>query len=407
MSLVEKQMDQLDKADLQMLFEQRQDVCISLYMPTHHVGADIQQEPIRLKNLLSAAESQLAALGKRTPEIRQLLAPARALIDNRQFWQHQSEGLALFLAPDYFASYRLPAKFEEIAVAGNRFYIKPLLPVISGEGEFYVLALSQDEARFFHGTRYTMSAVELPNVPTSLAEALRYDEFENQLQFHAANGQTTAAGERPSMFHGQGNAGDEAILKDQLRRFFGELDHGVRDLIGGQQLPLILAGLDYQRGAYREVNQYRYLVDQAIEHDGAALSAEELHEKAWAIVAPLYQQERQQAIDAFQHLAGTGDTHATNMVEQIVPAAYFQGVATLLMAAGAERWGAFDPIHNTLEIRDGRLPGDEDLLDFAAVYTLLNGGAVHIVDAQMMPAGGSPLGAVAAILRYELSPAQS
>jgi hypothetical protein len=403
MSLVERQMDQLNKADLQMLYEQRHDACISLYMPTHHVGADIQQEPIRLKNLLNTAESHLAALGKRTPEIRHLLAPAQALIDNRQFWQHQSKSLALFLAPDYFAYYRLPTEFAEIAVVGNRFYIKPLLPVVSGEGEFYVLALSQDEVRLFHGTRYTMSAVELHNVPTSLDEALRYNEFENQLQFHTATGETSTAGERPSMFHGQGNAGDEAIVKDQLLRFFGELDNGVCNLIRGQQSPLILAGLGYLRGVYREANQHHYLVDQAIEHDAAALSAGELHEKAWAIVAPLYQQERQQAIDAFQHLAGTGDKHATNMVEQIVPAAYFQGVATLLMASGAERWGAFDPIHNTLEIRDERLPGDEDLLDFAAVYTLLNGGAVHVVDPQAMP-NGVP---VAATLRYELSPAQS
>lgn len=78
-------MDQLDKADLQMLFEQRQDACISIYMPTHRIDPEIQQEPIRLKNLVSAAESQLAARGKRTPEIRPLLAPAQALIDNRQF----------------------------------------------------------------------------------------------------------------------------------------------------------------------------------------------------------------------------------------------------------------------------------------------------------------------------------
>jgi hypothetical protein len=193
------------------------------------------------------------------------------------------------------------------------------------------------------------------------------------------------------------------MVKDQLRRFFGELDNGVRDLSGGQQLPLILAGLGYLRGVYREVNQYHYLVDQAIEYDGAALSAEELHEKAWAIVAPLYQQERQQSIDTYQHLAGTGDKRATHMIEQIVPAAYFQAIATLLITTGIERWGVFDPTHNTVEIHNERRPGDEDLLDFAAVYTLLNGGAVHIVDPQSMPAGVP----VAAILRYELSPAQS
>jgi hypothetical protein len=43
-------------------------------------------------------------------------------------------------------------------VVTDRFHIKPLLPLLSGDGRFYVLALSQSEVRLLQGTRYSVSA---------------------------------------------------------------------------------------------------------------------------------------------------------------------------------------------------------------------------------------------------------
>jgi len=41
-------------------------------------------------------------------------------------------------------------------------------------------------------------------------------------------------------------------------------------------------------------------------------------------------------------------------------------------------------------------PGDEDLLDLAAVQTLLNGGTVYAVELEKVPDGAS----LAAVFRY-------
>ena len=57
-------------------------------------------------------------------------------------------------------------------VVTDNFHIKPLLPLFTGDGHFYILALSQNEVRLLSGTRYSVSEVEIGQVGGSLAEAI-------------------------------------------------------------------------------------------------------------------------------------------------------------------------------------------------------------------------------------------
>ena len=54
-------MDLLDRNALWSLMEEGAERCVSIYLPTHRAGSDIQQDPIRLKNLLRRAEESLRA----------------------------------------------------------------------------------------------------------------------------------------------------------------------------------------------------------------------------------------------------------------------------------------------------------------------------------------------------------
>lgn len=402
-SLVDKQMDLFTRQSLFELAAEREGPCISLYLPTERRGPDTQQGPIRLKNLLGQVETELAALGQRTPAIEQLLAPAQALVTNNLFWQYQSDGLALLLAPGMLESYRLPLQFDETVMVNDRFYLKPLLTMLSSDGTFYLLALRQGGVRLLQGSRFSLAEIELgDDVPTSLAEALKYDDFETTLRFHIASrpstGSNRGAPDRgAAMYHGQGGAADDANIKEQIIRFFRALDNGVRDLLtGSQQPPLVLAGIDYLRGLYRQVNQYNTLVDEEVVNDPEALTTSELHQRAWAIVEPIFTKARQDAVDAYHHLAGSGDARAAQTIETIAPAAYFQRVDTLLMPHDLVQWGAFDAEANRVTLHPDRQPGDQDLIDFAALHTLQNGGTVYLVEPGNLPAGAQ----LAAILRY-------
>jgi hypothetical protein len=386
-------MNALSNSELKSLIECEDKACISIYMPTHRTGQEVQQDPIRLKNLLVEAEERLLASGHRRREMEEMLAPIRALVRNGLFWQHQGDGLAILSSSSLFRHYRIARGLVPLVVVGERFHIKPLLSLLSNGGRFYLLTLSLGQIRLFQGTRWGLSAVDLGEGPASLDEAIRYDDPEKQLQFHTSTRGPGGVGQRPATFHGQGVSADDE--KANILRFFHRLDQAVRSVLGGDE-PLVLAGVEHLPPLYREANSYPHLVEDAIQADPEALPVDDLHERAWQIVEPHFAADRRAAAVRYAQLAGAGGERASDELEQVVLAAYRGRVASLFVAAGVQRWGSFDADANLVRVRAERAPGGEDLLDFAAVHTLLHGGAVYLVETKEVP-GGS---AVAAIFRY-------
>jgi hypothetical protein len=369
-------MELLSRAELKTLIEEPEGLCVSIFLPTHRAGAQTQQDPIRLKNLLREAEEQLLAKEFRAPEAEELLGPARELLDDSVFWRHQSDGLAIFLSAGVFRYYRLPLNFEVLVVVADRYYLKPLLPLFTGDGQFYVLALSQNEVRLLRATRHSVSEVELEDVPESLADTLRYDDQEKQLQFHT--GTAGGRGSRAAIFHGH----EPDDPKDDILRYFRQIDRGVQELLKGSQAPLVLVGVDYLLPIYREVSRYPHTIDEGVTGNPESLSPEELHERTWDAVRPRFSEAQQNAAARYRQLAGTGQT--SRDVREIVAAAYYGRVETLFAASGTQQWGVFDPDTGDVDLYEG--PKGGDLLEFAAIQTVLHHGTVYVTNLENMPA---------------------
>ena len=101
-------MDVLNKTELEQLMLNEQQNCVSIYLPTHQTGVETQQDPIRLKNQLREAEILLSARGVSTRDVQTMLEPASKLLQDNDFWQHQSDGLAIFLSSNRVRLFRLP-----------------------------------------------------------------------------------------------------------------------------------------------------------------------------------------------------------------------------------------------------------------------------------------------------------
>ncbi len=387
----------LSRAELQALTQMSREPCVSIYLPTHEAGPQTRQDPIRLKNLIGQAQERLVAEASWTEtEAEAMLQPVTMLLEQPDFWQHQQQGLAIFCKPDFFQTYRLPLSFEALVVVTHRFHIKPLIRLLTNETEFLILAISQNQLRLFQATQYTIHAMDLDDVPQSLAEALQYDDPEKQLQFHSGN-----SADSTPMYHGHGVGTTDN--KDEILRYFQKVEGGLQPLLWDHQIPLVFAGVDYLFPIYQQANSYPLLLEDCVSGNPDQLKPTELHQQAWPIAHSYFQKTQQQAIAQYQDQTETNLTSAD--LTNIVLAAHEGQVETLFVTQGTQQWGKFDLQTRKVETHSSESPQnfDEDLLDLATVQTWLQGGHVYVLEPEQMPTDAS----LAAVLRYPLPQAVS
>jgi hypothetical protein len=269
-----------------------------------------------------------------------------------------------------------------MAVVASHFHLKPLLPLLTGNGRFYVLAISQNQVRLLQGTAFGVDRVDINRVPTNLTQAMQFHDRDEPLMFHTRPAGGT--GSWGQIFHGQGVGIDD--FKDDLLRYFQQIDRGLHDLLRTEHVPLILASVDYLWPLYRQANTYPHLLEQGIPGSPDRLSDKELHEQGWAMVQPQFQQAQRDSAALYQQLAGTGRT--TNDLAEAVSAACQGRLEILFVALGKEQWGTYNPSGGSATIHDKPELGDEDLLNVAAIHAFLRGGVVFAVPAADMPGGG-------------------
>ncbi len=379
-------MDHLTVADIDRLVSHQRGPCVSIYLPTERRGPETRQNPLRFRHAIAEALDELTNGGFRQSEAEAVVAPVMHLADDNDFWQHQEDGLALMVAPGNSDVFRLPQSFDPLVVVADRFHIKPLVPLVAAGTEFYVLTLSHNNIRLLRGSRFRVSELELEDVPTSVAEALWYRDPETELQYHG-----TSAGATALAFHGHG-LGDEST-NEELVAFFRHVDKGVSAIVNSGRAPVVLAGVAYLHPLYRHVTNLD-VVDEGIEGNTDKLSAEVLHDRAWPLVAPIFDKQRDRARQRFEADWHAGNGTASGSVPEVVVAAHQGRVATLFTPLGRQQWGSVDP--TTFEVTMNDSEHSTDLYDLAAAATWRNGGEVHVVDPNDIPGGGE----LAAVLRY-------
>jgi hypothetical protein len=388
-------MNLLPQSEIRNLIVGHEKPCVSLYMPTIKAGGEIQQNPIRFKNLIRTAEKQLVESGLRSPDARALLEPLYDLLNNEVFWQYQSEGLIVFVSRDYTRHYRLPLEFKESIYIGDSFHLKPLMPLFVNNGHYYLLSLSQQGVRLIKGTRFSMDEIDLEDIPQTLAEALRWDDPEPQLQHHETEGPSTG-GEMTGIYHGHGVGTDDQ--KEDILRFFQKVDKGLQKLLSEEGAPLVLAGVEYLLPLYRQANSYKHFIEAEITGNLDKMSLKQLHQQAWEVVEPVFRKEQSEAEQFYQQHKQTG--RSSEDLEEVVQAAIYGQVDRLFVVMSEEQWGTFDPETGQVQFHSEKRSDSLDLLDLAASHTFINGGKVFAVMEDEMPSETN----VAAVLRWQGSP---
>lgn len=340
---------------------------VSVYLPTHVRGPEVEQDRIRLKNGLSEADRLLSELGVRRAERDSVLAPARRLLGDREFWRNQGNGLGVFLADGLCREVRLPVETPERATVGERFHLRPLLPALD-PARFTVLALSRQGARLFEATRFGFARVEA-HLPRSIDDVNWFVDREARLQHHPAR-------RGAQDFHGH----DPRSAEDEdLMRYLRSVALVASETSSAR--PTVVIAVEEVQDALAAASDtmMEVLVDHSVSANPDDMSAVEIHHRALGAMRPVLERQAREALERAQ--AAMGTSHALLDVETSLEAALGGRVEELFVGPETPPiWGRIEPDTMAVEVHDRRQPGDVDLVDRLVVLTLRHGGEVRVTD---------------------------
>ncbi len=411
----------ISQNELEKLANHRDEHCISIFIPTHRAGKEVLngEDAIRFKNQLQTVKNKLEDKNLDQRKVNQLLDQAQKLMDDSSFWHHQLEGLAVFISENHFSYHRVPIQLDEYCSINNSFYMMPLLPLFSGDGLYYVLALSKEKVRLLEGTRYYINELETDDtLQQGIIEVLKNYDFDNQIQNQSSSqgggyigsggalpgGTKGGGGVNPSgnrgggNFHGQGdNSADQE--KHLLFEYFRNLNEGLSNYIKSDKVPIVLASVEHYQPIFQDAAKpfnYR-IMEKGVVGNPDLEHPEKLHKESWKIVEPFFNEEREKSRRSYKDLAGTGKT--SYHLDEIVSAAFSGRIDSLFVAKGAHKWGSFKPDTQDVDIHEEFQEGDIDLISKSAVQTILNGGHTFVVDPNELPDKTVPT-EIVALMRY-------
>jgi hypothetical protein len=358
--------------------------CVSILLSFEPEGDQVTQNGILWKHAIEQADQALAAKGvesrKRAAMIENLRMVAEGLPKDMQ-------GAAVYCSVDGCHAFRIPrSPVGEQVMVGDRFDIKPLVPMLHMDRVFYVLALSQKHARLLRCTDQAAEEVALPEaVPTSLREDSDTEKPDHKEASYSSGG-PDQGGMRGVM---SSTNNDSERRMAYLAHFYKHVSEGVAALLKEEKAPLVIAGVDYEIAAFRRVNTYSNLVADAVHGAADGLKGGELHRRALEAMKSHDGIPLKAALARYEQMAGSA--RGSVRVKDIVKAAFEGRVLDLILAEGAQYLGSFRE-------RDERVSGqgDEDLLNEAAIQTILHAGSVFVVAPSQVPHGAQAV----AVFRY-------
>jgi Bacterial archaeo-eukaryotic release factor family 3 len=339
----------------------------------------------RMKNSIRGLEKRLHYAGVDTSTAGTLMEPIQALAASIEDQRQWGSDLVLFRSPEIFRYYMVPELTREFVEVGPRFQIRPLLSIIALEQRFYLLALSQKHVRLLRATHHSVEEVPLHGRAPENLEAWMHARTPDHVLDNRSTGGPSTGSMKGVMF---GTSTDLERRNEYLAHFFSAIDSGIRGILSSGDTPLILAGVTSETALYARENTYSRLLEETVPGSPEKLSAGELHQHGLTIVRRTFTPLLTKALQDMKKQQGTPRT--ASGAEAVLKAINEGRVADLFFPEDEEQRGTWDEAAQQIR------PGDEDLLNLAAVQTLSYNGHAFALKRSDMP---EPAG-VAALLRF-------
>jgi Bacterial archaeo-eukaryotic release factor family 3 len=374
---LEEERARIEGPDYKALTKVREGPCISVYTNRSSDAEQAKNGLRRIKDALRGAAANFRNASMTVDDAERMLESNWKQIEQAESGRAGMQGVVIFLSGDFFACYGLPAPVAERVVVGNEFLVRPLLASWPTNDRFFVLALSQKRVKLFEGSRCSMDERHLRDAPENLHEDLAGLSFERNYEMHTAA--SPVSNQKGAFFHGP-----SVSNKDRLIHFFRDVDRGVARTLKNQEAPLIVAAVEYLFPIYKEANTYPHLLEDTIAGNPDLLTPDALHAASWKIVESRAAGAEARAFDVYKEHINT--PLSSSNLRKVIAAAAGGRVRFLFVPSTGEQWGLFQA-PETVHIHKKKEPGDDELLNLAAVLTLRHGGEVYVVRADELREG--------------------
>jgi len=364
------------RAQLHGLFEARDPASVSIYLPTSPASRG-EAERIELGNLASEAGRQLQESGVAKRELAAIDDALADVIEDGELWRYQARSLAVFATPELLTTFRLPNHLAGLVEVSDRFHLKPLLRSVTFPQVAFVLALAQGSVRVLE------VAPELEPFEVAVADLPR--------DAASAAGKSSIADRAPKR-RVQGSEGQ----KLRMRQYARQIDHALRPLLSGLDLPLILAAAEPMDSIYRSVNSYPHLAAASIPGNPETTSDADLVASARGVLDELHAAELERIRELYA--LRQSQRRASADIADVARAATYGLVDTALVDIDAVVPGLVDEVSGAVTFASGDDAVNYGVVDEIARRVWLTGGRLLAVRRDDVPDGGE----VAAILRSEV-----
>ena len=353
------------------LFEKAQAPVVSIYLPTNrkdnleNEGED-NKERIELKDLIERARDTLEKTCEKGRDYAVVIDNLKNLDASPEdpAWLDVSKSVAIFAdSADNVYVYHLDYTVEPVVIAGDQFYVKPLLRNLQYGAHYFLLALSNDRFAFIDGSSDHLYRIELPSdVKADFAETYAdYDGDDSALDYYSLEG-------HESPFHGWRARCDVRQLEGE--KFFRYVNKMVKEHLLPNLLP------------------------EGIDKNPDQLTGSELVADAKPILAKAREAKMAKLMEEFGDAEAHG--HATVHVDDVAKALFERKVRALFLERDKVIAGVYDENTGSLTYgSDEGAPVDDILAGFAHA-TLKQGGDVYILEPGQVPGESG----VAALYRY-------
>lgn len=269
------------------LLEKKDDVFVSIYLPTHRTSPDNKQDKIRFNNLLNKASKELEENKNIKPQ--EYFKEAKKIYDDLSFWNYGTEGLAVLINSEETKVIRLTGDVPELVVVGSQFHILPLINYYELPNNYYLLDVSRDRFKIHELSSNTMEELETPEIHEHFKDLFDDRDLENRV---------VSTGGSETSFHG--HKAKPEIDEKETEKYFRYLSKELGEFFKEKKAPIILFGTTENVSEFKEIAKDEINILATIDKPLDSMDDKEKIEALRRNLLPIYAKNVEDRLDGLQ-----------------------------------------------------------------------------------------------------------